>query len=304
VYVSAWLKCHHPAAFCCALLNAQPMGFYQPSQLVQDARRHGVRVLPVDVRHSDWDCSLEAGRDGAPQLRLGLRLVKGLGETAGQRIEQARRTSPFVSLRDLAERAELKKRDLDVLAEAAALRGIAGHRHRARWEAAAVSRSASDLLHGVGDGDAIDSRATALRPPGVADELRADYATTGLTLGPHPIALLRSVLRKRRALPAKQLLEKPHGTRVRACGLVTMRQRPMTANGTIFLTLEDESGCVNVVLWPRVWERQRAVMLHARVLAVDGVLESDGDVHHLIAERLHDFSQLASGLQAPSRDFH
>jgi error-prone DNA polymerase len=279
------------------------MGFYPPSQLVQDLRRPGVKVLPVDVRYSDWDCSLEPGREGAPQLRLGLRMVKGLGETAATQLVVARQVAAFTSLQDLATRSGLNRRELGALAEAAALRAVAGHRHRARWEAAALQPATADLLHGVADGDVDDSRATTLRPPGVLDDLHADYATTGLTLGPHPLALLRSELQRRRVLAAARLLQTPHGGRVRACGLVTMRQRPMTANGTMFLTLEDETGFVNVVLWPRVWERQRAVMLHATVLAVDGVLETDGDVHHLIADRLHDYSALAAGLESGSRDF-
>ena len=143
----------------------------------------------------------------------------------------------------------------------------------------------------------------SIRPPSQVDDTRADYASTGLTLGRHPIALLRPVLRRRRAITARELHALPHGTRTRACGLVTMRQRPMTASGTIFLTLEDETGCVNVVVWPRLCEKQRAEILGASVLAVDGVIETDGDVHHLIADRVHDFSHLAGGLESKSRDF-
>jgi error-prone DNA polymerase len=142
-----------------------------------------------------------------------------------------------------------------------------------------------------------------IRPPSQADDTRADYASTGLTLGPHPVALLRPVLKRRRALTARELHALPHGSRARACGLITMRQRPMTASGTVFLTLEDETGCVNVVVWPRLFEKQRADILSAQLLAVDGVLETDGAVHHLIADRVHDFSELASGLQSRSRDF-
>lgn len=303
VYVSCWLKRHHPAAFTCALLNAQPMGFYPPAQLVQDARRHGVVVRPVDVRYSDWDCSLEPGADGDPLLRLGLRQVKGLGEAAGQRLVEARRQAPFGDVQDLCDRAGLDRKALGALAEAAALRALAGHRHRARWEAAAVRAQPDDLLTGVATGDAADSQAVAIRPPSAVDDLKADYTAIGLTLGRHPVAFVRAQLRQRRARTATELVRLPHGTRVRACGLVTMRQRPMTANGTLFLTLEDETGCVNAVLWPRVWERQRAEVLHATLMAVDGVMESDGDVHHLIAERVHDFSFLTDGLDARSRDF-
>ena len=148
VYVSAWLKCHHPAAFACALLISQPMGFYQPAQLVQDARRHGVTVLPVDIRYSNWDCALERDTENTPRLRLGLRLVKGLGQQAAERISQARNNKPFTAVQDMCTRAQLDRRELAVLAEAAALRGIAGHRHRARWEVAATEKQAEDLLPG------------------------------------------------------------------------------------------------------------------------------------------------------------
>jgi error-prone DNA polymerase len=300
VYVSAWMKCHHPAAFCCALLNSQPMGFYQPAQLVQDAQRHGVKVLPADVRYSDWDCTLNC------DLRLGLRMVKGMRKASALRIEQARRDGTFHDVQDLTTRAGLDRHDLAVLAEAATLRGLAGHRHRARWEIAAVEKplplwekkGPAPLLAPLSDPDPV-----SIRPASEIDNTRADYASTGLTLGRHPIALLRQVLRRRRAITSRELHKKPHGSRIRACGLITMRQRPMTASGTIFLTLEDETGFTNVVIWPRLFEKQRAEILAATVLAVDGVLETDGDVHHLIASRVHDFSFLAEGLGSRSRDF-
>jgi error-prone DNA polymerase len=296
VYVSAWLKCHYPAAFTCALLNSQPMGFYQPAQLVQDAQRHGVKVLPADVRYSDWDCSLQG-----PALRLGLRMIKGMRETAAQRLVTARQQAVFRHVQDLATRAGLDRHDLAVLAEAGALRGLAGHRHRARWEVAAVEQQTAFPLVLETDHS---SESVSIRPPTEVDDIRTDYASTGLTLGRHPIALLRAQLRSRRAKPATELQSLPHGSRVRACGLVTMRQRPMTASGTLFLTLEDETGCVNVVIWQRLWEKQRAEILGASVLAIDGVMETDGEVHHLIASRAHDFSHLADGLQTRSRDFH
>jgi error-prone DNA polymerase len=297
--VSSWLKRHHPAAFTCALLNSQPMGFYQPSQLVQDVRRHGVTVLPADIRYSDWDCTLERGADDSPQLRLGLRLVKGLGKQAAERITDARGEASFTGAQDLANRARLDKRELAALAEAAALRGIAGHRHRARWEIAALEKQPSDLLHGVARTD----EATTIRPASELDNLKADYAATGLTLGRHPLALLRGTLQRRRVRTARELLQLEHGTRARACGLVTMRQHPVTANGTIFLTLEDETGHVNVVVWKRLWERHRSLILTASLIAIDGVMESDGEVYHLIASQAHDFGHLFTGLQTKSRDF-
>jgi error-prone DNA polymerase len=314
VYVSAWMKCHHPAAFNCALLNSQPMGFYQPAQLVQDAQRHGVRVLPADVRYSNWDCALEPYRNShapgqeshqgpdhalRPAVRLGLRMVKGMRKDSARRLEQARSEKPFTGVQDLTTRAALDRHDLAVLAEAAALRGLAGHRHRARWEIAATEKPQGGLPLNIAD----HREDVSIRPPSQVDDTRADYASTGLTLGRHPIALLRPVLRRRRAITARELHVLPHGARIRACGLVTMRQRPMTASGTIFLTLEDETGVVNVVVWPRLCEKQRAEILGASILAVDGVMETDGDVHHLIADRVHDFSHLAGGLSTRSRDF-
>ncbi len=361
VYISAWLKRHHPAAFTCALLNSQPMGFYQPAQLVQDAQRHGVKVLPADVRYSDWDCTLEKlgpdlGKNLGPDtffarngteylfakkknvsgpkffprsgpnfsLRLGLRQIKGMRQASARRIADARAQAPFRDVQELANRARLDRHDLAVLAEAAALRGLAGHRHRARWETAAVEKPVDDLLATTcGSGVSRDfstpeknSRLTPLpqsrpnnkesisiRPPSQEDNTRADYVSTGLTLGPHPVSLLRAILRRRRAITARELHQKPHGARVRACGLITMRQRPMTASGTLFLTLEDETGCVNTVIWPHLFEKQRAEILGASLLAVDGVLETDGDVHHLIAQRVFDFSELAGSLKNRSRDF-
>jgi error-prone DNA polymerase len=326
VYVSAWLKHHHPAAFTCALLNSQPMGFYQPAQLVQDAQRHGVEVLPVDVRYSDWECTLEKrdkrgqspfspkkGSDPFYDLRLGLRMVKGMREDSAQRLEQARREHTFSDVQDLTNRARFDRHDLAVLAEAAALRGLAGHRHRARWEIAAVEKPVDDLLARKKGPDTCSEQKmhpapfsrsrVSIRPPSQVDDTRADYASTGLTLGRHPIALLRPVLRRRRAITARELKGLAHGSRIRACGLVTMRQRPATASGTLFLTLEDETGYVNAVIWPRLFEKHRAEILGASVLAVDGVMETDGDVHHLIADRVHDFSHLAGSLHSKSRDF-
>jgi error-prone DNA polymerase len=237
----------------------------------------------------------------SPALRLGLRMVKGMREKSALRLEQARGERPFDNAQDLATRARLDRHDLAVLAEAAALRGLAGHRHRARWEIAAVEKPVDDLLKPAAKSE--PDPFYSIRPPSEVDNTRADYASTGLTLGRHPIALLRSVLKRRRAITARELHRKPHESRVRACGLVTMRQRPMTASGTIFLTLEDETGFVNVVIWPRLFEKQRAEILAASILAVVGVLETDGDVHHLIASRVHDFSFLAENLQSRSRDF-
>jgi error-prone DNA polymerase len=275
------------------------MGFYQPAQLVQDVRRHNVLVRPVDLRYSEWDCTLEDLATGSPVIRLGFRLVKGLGQASAKRVIAARSDAAFRDAQDLCDRAGLNRKELAALADSAALRGIAGHRHRARWAVAGTRPQPADLLRGV----SIPDTDTPLRPPTATDNLYADYASTGLTLGRHPVSFIRGELRRRRVRTATELLGLAHGTRARACGLVTMRQRPMTASGTIFLTLEDETGHVNVVIWPRLWERQRAIVLGASLIAVDGVMESDGDVYHLIASRVHDFEHLAPGLQTRSRDF-
>jgi error-prone DNA polymerase len=294
VYVSAWLKCHHPAAFCAALLNSQPMGFYAPSQLVQDAQRHGVEVRPPDVGVSAWDCTLEAGA-----LRLGLRRVGGLSQAAGDRVVAARAQGAFASVEDLARRAELDRRDLKCLAAGSALATLAGHRRQAHWAAAGIDRAAGVLREAR-----IDEPALALPPPGEGEDIAADYASLGVSLGRHPLALLRPRLSRLGLLTAAAVHARRHGSRARAAGLVTCRQRPDTASGVIFVTLEDETGCVNVVVWRDLIERQRRELLGARLLAVDGRIERDGDVVHLIARQLSDRSALLGRLLAPSRDFH
>jgi error-prone DNA polymerase len=294
VYVSAWLKCHHPAAFCAALLNSQPMGFYAPAQLVQDARRHGVAVRPPEVGASLWDCTLEGGA-----LRLGLRMVGGLAQGAGARIVAARARGAFASVEDLARRAALGRRDLDCLAAGGALAALAGHRRQAHWAAAGIAQAAGVLREA-----SIDEPALALPPPGEGEDIVADYASLGMSLGRHPLALLRPRLSRLGLLPAVTVHTRAHGSRARAAGLVTCRQRPDTASGVIFVTLEDETGCVNVVVWRDLIERQRRELLGARLLAVEGRIERDGEVVHLIARELSDRSALLGQLFAPSRDFH
>jgi error-prone DNA polymerase len=290
VYVSAWLKRHEPVAFCAALLNSQPMGFYAPAQLVQDAQRHGVDVLPVDVVASDWDCTLE-GR----ALRLGLRMVGGLAEAAAQRITAGR---PFESVDDLAQRAALDRRELSRLAAAGALASLAGHRRQAHWLAAGVER-ASGMLR------AMPTRETPadLVPPGEGEDIVADYASLGLTLRRHPLALLRGRLTRLKLLTAERLRALPHGRVARAAGLVTCRQRPDTSSGVIFVTLEDETGCVNVIVWRDLVERQRRELLGAHLLGVEGVIERDGEVVHLVARRLFDHDFLLGRLAVSSRNF-
>jgi error-prone DNA polymerase len=299
-YVSCWLKCHHPDAFACALLNAQPLGFYSTAQIVTDARRHGVRVHPVDVRYSDWDSSLEdGGAIARGPIRLGLREVRGLKCDAGERIVSARAQAGFRDVEDLARRARLDRGDLGLLAEAGALRGLAGHRHRARWAVAGVEATLPLFEHLP-----TPELQVSLPPPSAAENLQADYARTGLTLGPHPLSLLRPQLKSRRCRRSRELESLPNNTPVRFAGLVSLRQQPSTASGVTFVTLEDEDGLVNLVVWQRVALRFRRALLESRLLLVDGHLEAADGVRHLIAARLTDASALLGGLDARSRDFH
>ncbi|MBI5909363.1 MAG: error-prone DNA polymerase [Betaproteobacteria bacterium] len=299
VYVSAWLKRHHPAAFLAALLNSQPMGFYAPAQLVQDARRHGVEVRPVDVLASDWECTLESGADGAPAVRLGLLMVKGLSEAGAGRIMEARAQGAFVSVEELMRRAHLDRHELKCLAASNALARIAGHRRLAYWQVAGVD-TASHLLAEA----PIHETAPQLSAPSEGDGLVADYASLGLTLGRHPLALLRSRLKRMRLAAAADVRRLPHGSSVRAAGIVIGRQRPDTASGVVFVTLEDETGCVNVIVWRDLGERQRRELLSARLMAVYGSVEREGEVVHVIARRLADHSELLGKLATRSRDFH
>ena len=400
-YVSAWLKRHEPAAFICALLNSLPMGFYAPAQLIQDAQRHGVSVLPVDVLHSDWDCTLEyrqntttvpgsPGRkpaaskklhrhldnghpsnpdqhnnhpertarhsgkpvnkttlpgdsdwmpadsrdhhrhsDGAhpgnpnlhgsqadqaarhsgepvnktelcktPALRTGLRLVQGLSQAGAQRVMAARRSMPFTSVQDLARRAQLNRHDLQTLARADALLNLGGHRYQSQWQVLAVEDKAAELPHWH-----IAEPEPFLRTPTQAQNLVTDYNTLGFSLRPHPLSFLRPRLHPG-VRSAQQLRQCPHKTYTRTLGLVINRQRPGSAQGVIFMTLEDETGHVNVVIWNNVLERYRSAVLQARLLGVSGVLEKEGEVMNLIAGHLEDLTPLLGQLETRSRDFH
>ncbi|TVS13361.1 MAG: error-prone DNA polymerase [Gammaproteobacteria bacterium] len=394
VYVSAWLKRHEPAAFCCGLLNSLPMGFYSASQLIQDVRRHGVEVRPVDVLASHWDHGLERS-DASPgpgtgpdpcgyhyrrqqgAIRLGLRQVTGFNQAAGERIVAAREVRPFETVQDLARRARLDAGELRCLAEADALRHLAGHRHQSHWETAAVkpdaplwaraaggevrdtavsetvygpqgrgadqadtdggafalggacTRSPTDeSLHGpqVGNDTEPSHAAVADAPldhaehggrlrdghdegvelpaPTLGSDVLADYASLGLTLNAHPMALLRRLPAFRGCRQAGGLGTLNHGRFVRIAGLVTGRQRPSSASGVLFLTLEDETGNHNVVIWNSVLARFRGPILGGRLLLVKGVLEREGRVIHVVAGHVADYSHHLGELRSQSRDFH
>jgi error-prone DNA polymerase len=302
VYISCWLKKHEPACFLAALLNSQPMGFYGPSQLVLDAQRHGVEVRAVDVVHSDWDCSLETIGSG-PAIRLGLRMVSGLRRVVAERIVAVRAQAPFTSTQDLALRCTLDVGDLKALASADALRSLSGHRRQQVWDASAL-KPAPELLHGI----PIEEDVLSMPVAHEGEEVVFDYAAIGLTLRSHPLLLLRGQLSKMKLLTAAQMRGYPSGRLVRACGIVTMRQRPQTANGVVFVTLEDETGSVNVIVWKAVKERFRQEVYQSRLLAVYGVWqrdeESGGEVRHVIAKRLVDLTHLLGELATTSRDFH
>jgi error-prone DNA polymerase len=298
-YSSAWLKRYHPAAFLAALVNSQPMGFYSPSQLVQDARRHGVEVRPVDATRSEWDCTLESGADTSPAVRLGLVLVQGLSQAGAERLVAARRLRPFEDAEDLARRAVLDRRDLKCLATAGTLETLSGHRRDAYWQIAGIATGA----HILRDAPVVETP-PVLAAPTEGESIVADYASTGLTLGRHPLALLRPRLARMRFVAADAVRSLPSGSPVRAAGIVTGRQRPGTASGTVFVTLEDETGYVNVIVWRDLTERQRRELLGASLMGVEGTLEREGEVVHLIARRLIDCSALLGRLTVGSRDFH
>lgn len=308
VYISSYLKWHEPACFLAALLNSQPLGFYGPAQLVQDAQRHGVTVRAVDVVHSDWDCTLETisvrpEPVEGPAVRLGLRLVSGLTNVVAKRITAQRLQSPFTSTQDLALRCQLDAGDLKALASADALQSLSGHRRQQVWDASALL-PAPQLLQGV----PIDEDELTLPAAGEGEEVTFDYAAVGLTLRSHPLLLLREQLSKQKLLTAAQMRDYPSGRLVRACGIVTARQRPQTAKGVIFVTLEDETGSVNVIVWKSVHERWRDVAYRARLMAVYGVWqrddESGGQVRHVVAKHLVDLTPLLGDLATTSRDFH
>jgi error-prone DNA polymerase len=300
VYVSAWIKRHEPAAFLAALLNSQPMGFYSPSQLAQDAKRHQIEVRAADVTLSDWDCTLEEIAAAAqPAVRLGLRLLKGMAGGAVERIADARAMRPFDSVDDLRRRAELSSDDLQALARANALLSLSGHRRQAAWQVAGMQAMPALLKDAP-----IEEAPLILPPASEGQEIVADYANLGLTLHRHPLALLRAQLRKMNLSSALELQSFPDRKLARTTGLVTVRQRPQTANGTLFVTLEDETGNTNVIIWPALLEQQRKEILNARLMTVYGIWQREGSVTHLVAKRVVDHSAMLGMLSVGARNFH
>ncbi|MDH5501699.1 MAG: error-prone DNA polymerase, partial [Gammaproteobacteria bacterium] len=298
VYVSCWLKCHEPAAFTCALLNSQPMGFYSASQLIQDLRRHGVEVRNADVNCSDWDSSLERGGDGVPALRLGLRQIKGLSETAAQAVVTGRDAGSYRSIQQLVERSRINRRELGALAAAGALSALDGHRHKVRWTVEGVEEPTA-LFASMDRYEATPM----LRRPTEGQNIVADYKSLGLTLERHPLAVIRDRLDSYGYVDSGRLPELRNGSRIRIAGLVITKQRPGTASGVTFVTLEDEAGYANLIVWKRIADEQRNVLLNARLMGVEGELQIEGKVVHVIARKLLDHSSWLGELVVRSRDF-
>ena len=305
-YVSCWLKYHHGAAFCCALLNSQPMGFYLPAQLIQDAVRHGITIRPVDVNESSYNSTLEFAKHKPtlPALRLGFSLVKGLSEAGAEAISLARDSGRFVSVQDLLTRTALNKKDIESLAAADALKKLSGDRHRAFWMVAGADKP---LSFSDGQGLAIEDSEfgidVLLPVPSEANNIMADYGSTGLSLRRHPVALLRPHLDLYGVERASGLRSRSNESIIKVVGIVTSRQRPQTAAGVTFLTLEDESGFVNVVVWPKLGEKQRPIVRQAVLIGVVGHVQSIDDVTHLIARQLVDLSHWLGAMNLPSRNF-
>ncbi|MCB1988023.1 MAG: error-prone DNA polymerase, partial [Burkholderiaceae bacterium] len=277
--------------------NSQPMGFYTPSQLVQDARRHGVEIRVVDVMHSAVETTLE-DLPGTPAVRLGLHRVQGLRTATAQRIVAERHKAPFDNAEELARRARLEQSEMKLLAAGGALASLSGHRRQQVWDAAALHAPPALLQDAPIHEDFWELPAA---PEG--EDVLWDYASLGLTLRSHPMALLRAKLDRYKLKTSEELRRTPHGRTVRTAGIVTLRQRPQTANGTVFVSLEDEHGSTQVIVWRQVRDAQRQVLLGSRLLAVKGRWQREGEVCNLIAEQLADLSPLLGRLATESREF-
>lgn len=303
-YVSSWIKCHHPAAFYSALLNSQPMGFYSPSQLVQDALRHGVTVMPVDINHSFYENTLEFDEKGRRGIRLGFISIKSLKTDQGKSIEIIRENAPFVSMKDFAMRSNLSDADISVLASADVFKNIAGDRYRARWQASGLMPHSILLDAGENDGDDL-----LMQGPTLEENVLDDYASTGLTLRTHPMEILRYEFPFNKCKRFTDLVDMRHKGFVRIAGIVTGKQRPGTASGVLFMSLEDETGTSNVVIWNSTQERFRTEILTGKLLIIKGTVEivTDGvavPVVHVIAGNIQNVTDRLNNLSLKSRDFH
>lgn len=298
-YISSWLKCHRPAAFFAGLINSQPMGFYQPAQLLEQAKRQKVQILPIDVNVSEWDCTLEPGVQGNEAIRLGLRLVRGLRQHEGDRIVAARADGPFFSVRNVADRTLLPRRAMHALALGGVFRSISDHRNIAFWSALGIEH-----LSGMLDMAAAADQQITLPAPGEAEEILRDYRQLGFSTGRHPLALLRPRLLDLGIVRRRDLEFLSNGSRVSVSGLVTHLQHPQTANGVIFASLEDETGINNIIFWPGIFERFRHQILQSNLMAVEGELQNQDGVVHIVAERVENLTHWVRSLPRNSRDFH
>jgi error-prone DNA polymerase len=296
VYVSAWLKCHYPAAFACALLNSQPMGFYAPAQIVRDAREHGVTVRPVDVNHSHRDCTLEPAGDGVA-LRLGLRQIKGLASDAADAVVAARRQG-YAGVAAMARRVGLGKAALETLARADAFASLRLGRRQALWAVRGMEEAPLPLFAAAGVHPEADEPEVRLPTMAPGQRVAEDYRMLRLSLKAHPMSLLRADLGANDFLPCARLAPVRHGGQARVAGLVTARQRPGSAKGVVFITIEDETGIANLIVWPGIFERFRKAVLGASLLGIQGTVQRQGRVVHVVAERVYDLSALLARLEA------
>jgi error-prone DNA polymerase len=288
-YASSWLKCHHPDVFCAALLNAQPMGFYAPAQIVRDARRHGVEVRPISINHSRWDCTLEETGKKYLAVRLGLRMAKGLAAKAGADVVLARANMTYASIEDLHRRARIQTAPLERLAEADAFACLGLDRRTALWQVRALRDTELPLF---AERDCLAEPATDIAPLKPGREVVEDYRSTGLTLRRHPVGFLRHELERMGVTNAKQLDKVRDGRRVTVAGIVLVRQKPGSAKGVMFITIEDETGHANLIVWPSVFEKQRRLILSAAMIACRGKLQREAGVTHVIADQLIDLSAM------------
>ncbi len=317
VYVSAWIKHHYPAVFCASILNSLPMGFYGPSQLIQDAQRHGVLVRPVDVNYSDWDCKLEPLSDNSIRkpggrlpkqelvLRMGLRMIRGLHESVAEKVLEARASDgPFQEISEFVRRTKLGQAAIAGLAEAGALSTISGNRRAALWQSLAQEKSpiSMPLLEAFG-ADVDEPIPAHLTSMNRVEEVYADYETTGVSLRGHPVGFCRRQLEKLRVTTAADLSQVRNGRFVRVAGIVVLRQRPGTAKGITFVTLEDETGSINLVIRQETWKQNYMVCKRSNAWLVHGILETRDNVTHVIVGRVEDLSEQVSGLDVRSRDF-
>jgi error-prone DNA polymerase len=307
-YASSWMKCHHPDVFCCAILNSQPMGFYAPAQLVRDARQHGVEIRPLDINHSRWDCTLEPHRENRFAVRLGLRMTKGLANADGAQIVGARGEHPFLSIEDLWRRAGVPVVALERLAEADGFGSLGFARREALWTIRGLSDTSLPLFAAANERDGALRPETieppvALVPMTAGGEVVEDYRSTGLTLRQHPVSFVRVDLAARRIVEARALRTARDGRRITVAGLVLVRQKPGSASGVLFVTIEDETDIANLIIWPSLFERQRQIILSAGMIACHGRVQREGDVLHVIADRLDDLSGLLREVGARDERF-